>query len=216
VWIKHRSPIHEPYGLPPLGLTASGGCFHEAFRHLEYPTSPLGTSVSGFRAEVEAEQALQRGEQLLGMVEGHQHQRLAGPAAAEAESRLAELARHASFAGMVVTDPRRLKLIMRRHDPGVFPGEFVTCVFNPDKALCLRTGTPSGQGPALADCQPLACRNVALTGDNLAAWRQHLADLEQTLGDATLAPYLRHRLTQQRDDIARFLKTTGGTNGGGV
>ena len=174
-----------------------------------------GTSVSGFRAEVEAEQALERGEQLLGMVEGHQHQRLAGPAAAEAESRLAELARRVGFAGMVVTDPRRLELIMRRHDPGVFPGEFVTCVFNPDKALCLRAGTPSGQGPALADCQPLACRNVALTGDNLAAWQQHLAHLEQALGNATLAPYLRHRLAQQRDDIARFLKTTGGTNGGG-
>jgi len=88
-------------------------------------------------------------------------------------------------------------------------------VFNPDKALCLRAGTPSGQGPALADCQPLACRNVALTGDNLAAWQQHLAHLEQALGNATLAPYLRHRLAQQRDDIARFLKTTGGTNGGG-
>jgi len=110
----------------------------------------------------------------------------------------------------VVTDPRRLRLIMRRHDPSVFPGEFVTCVFNPDKALCLRAGTPSDQGPALADCQPMACRNVALTGDNLAAWRQHLARLDQALSDRTLAPYLRHRLTQQRDDIIRFLETTGG------
>jgi hypothetical protein len=142
------------------------------------------------------------------MVEGHEHQRLAGPAAAEAQARLEELGRQVGFAGTVVTDPRRLQLIMRRHDPGVFPGEFVTCVFNPDKALCLRDATPSNKTPALADCQPMACRNVALTGDNLAAWQQHLAQLDQALGDDTLAPYLRHRLRQQRDDIAGFLETT--------
>lgn len=144
------------------------------------------------------------------MIEGHEHQRLAGPAAAEAQTRLEELGRQVGFAGTVVTDLRRLKLIMRRHDPGVFPGEFVTCVFNPDKALCLRAATPGSQGPALADCQPMACRNVALTGDNLAAWQQHLARPDQALSDDTLAPYLRHRLQQQRGDIARFLQTSGG------
>jgi len=172
--------------------------------------SPLGTSRSGFRAEVEAEQALERGERLLAMVEGHEHQQLYGPAAQEARARLEGFGRRVGFAGTVVTDPRRLKLILRRHDPNIFPGEFVTCVFNPDKALCLRPGAPSSQGPALADCQPMACRNVALTGDNLAAWQQHVARLDQALSDPTLAPYPRHRLHQQRDDITRFLQTTGG------
>ena len=182
-----------------------------AYRHqrVQMFEGYAGTSRSGFRAEVEAEQALERGERLLAMVEGHEHQRLAGPAAAEAETRLAEFGRRVGFAGTVVTDPRQLKLIMRRHDPGVFPGEFVTCVFNPDKALCLRAGTPSGQGPALADCKPMACRNVALSGDNLAAWQQQLPRLDKARSDDTLAPYLRHRLHQQRDDIARFLETTG-------
>ncbi len=176
---------------------------------MQYLTPPEGTSASGFRAEVEAEQALARGETLLAMIEGHEHQRLAGPAAQEAEARLEEFGRQARFAGSVVTDPRRLKLIMRRHNPGVFPGEFVTCVFNPDKALCLRAG--SNQGPTLPDCKPLSCHNVALTSGNLAAWRAHLERLEQALTNgATLAPYLRHRLQQQRDDIARFLDTTGG------
>jgi hypothetical protein len=32
-----------------------------------------GTSRPGFRAEVEAEQALERGERLLAMIEGHEH-----------------------------------------------------------------------------------------------------------------------------------------------
>ncbi len=113
------------------------------------------------------------------MVEGHQHQHrhrfLGGPAAEEARTRLEEFSRHAGagFAGMAVTDPRRLQLIMRRHDPGIFPGEFVTCVFNPDKALCLRPQADE-QGP---DCKPLACRNVALTPANPTAWREQLARL---------------------------------------
>jgi hypothetical protein len=46
-----------------------------------------GTSDSGFRAEVEAEQALTRGEHLLAMTTQHQHD-LTGPAAADATARL--------------------------------------------------------------------------------------------------------------------------------
>ena len=49
---------------------------------------PLGISVSGFRAEVEAEQALARGEHLLALIDKHVHQHLAGPAASEAAQRL--------------------------------------------------------------------------------------------------------------------------------
>jgi hypothetical protein len=67
-----------------------------------------------------------------------------------------------------------------------------------------RTG--QRQGPVLADCKPLACRNVALTTANLAAWREHLAQLNQALLSAeVLAPYLRHRLAEQRDQVARFV-----------
>jgi hypothetical protein len=178
-----------------------------AYRHqgVQMFEGYAGTSRSGFRAEVEAEQALERGERLLAMVEGYEHQRLAGPAAEEAEHRLEEFGRHAGFAGTVVTDERRLQLIMRRHDPNIYPGEFVTCVFNPDKRLCWRS-RGDGQSPNLPDCKPLACRNVALTAANLAAWHEHLARLDQALGSAdVLAPYVRHRLVEQRDQIARFL-----------
>jgi hypothetical protein len=37
---------------------------------------------------------------------------------------------------------------MRRHGPNLFPGNFVTCVFNPDRALCLRQQAAQ-PGPAL-------------------------------------------------------------------
>ena len=51
-----------------------------------------GTSESGFRGEVEAEQTLQRGERLLAMIENHEHHDLRGPAAREAQTRLDNLA----------------------------------------------------------------------------------------------------------------------------
>jgi integrase len=166
-----------------------------------------GTSASGFRAEVEAEQALERGEHLLTMVEGHEHHQLGGPAADEARARLEEFRRHADacFTGTVVTDERRLQLIMRRHDPSIYPGKFITCIHNADKALCHRS-KGNRKGPVLPDCRPLDCRNVALTPANLAAWRAQLARLDQALASTdVLAPYLRHRLTEQRDQITRFL-----------
>jgi len=167
-----------------------------------------GTSASGFRAEVEAEEAIARGEQLGDLITGHGHHQLAGPAAAEAEARLIEFGRHVTLHGKIITDPRRLKRIMDRHDPSIYPGEYVTCVYTPDRALCHRRD--GADGPCLPDCQPLACRNVALTSANIAALTRHQAHLGQALqGPGVLAPYVRHRLGEQRAEITAFLATHG-------
>jgi hypothetical protein len=167
-----------------------------------------GTSASGFRAEVEAEEAIARGEQLCDLVTGHGHRRLAGPAAADAEARLTEFERHVTFHGKIITDPRRLKRIMDRHDPRIYPGQYVTCVYNPDRALCQRQD--GAEGPCLPDCQPLACRNVALTSTNIAALTRHQAHLEQALkGPGVIAPYVRHRLEEQHAEITAYLASHG-------
>ncbi|MFD8393735.1 hypothetical protein ACFV2N_32170 [Streptomyces sp. NPDC059680] len=130
---------------------------------------------------------------------------LTGPAGAEAEARLAELARHTLFDGQAVTDEARLRRIAAHHDPHVYPGTFVTCVYNPDRALC-RTSADPGEHPAMADCQPLACRNTALTSANLHALTDHLTQLEIALADDNhLAPYNRHRLQEQHRVTAVFL-----------
>ncbi|MFK0238735.1 hypothetical protein [Streptomyces vinaceus] len=58
----------------------------------------------------------------------------------------------------------------------------------------------------MADCQPLACRNTALTPDNHRAVTEHLAELTASLTDGDrLAPYLRHRLTEQHTATEAFL-----------
>ncbi|GCE40847.1 hypothetical protein Rhow_004490 [Rhodococcus wratislaviensis] len=166
-----------------------------------------GTSDSGFRAEVEAEMALARGEHLLTVVEAHKHTDFSGPAAEEAAHRLTEFGAQANFAGVIVTDPRRLSRLMNKHDPAIYPGTYANCVFNPDKALCTRThnshGTPQ---PTLTDCKPLDCRNVALTEDNLTALTEELTTLLGEL-DARppLPPLLHQRLTTRAETLTTFI-----------
>ncbi|MBQ0927541.1 site-specific integrase [Saccharopolyspora endophytica] len=163
-----------------------------------------GTSASGFRDEVAAEDALARGQFLADT--STETAQLTGPAAAEAQQRLAEFARHAVFEGRVVTDEARLARIMARHDPHLYPGTFITCVYNPDRALCRRKNNDTEQGPVMGDCQPLACRNTTLTPDNRDTLAHRLAELDQALADGDrLAPYVRHRLQQQHDELAEFL-----------
>lgn len=179
------------------------------YRHLRVQMFEgyAGTSDSGFRAEVQAEEAIARGEKLGDLIVNHEHHRLIGPAAEEAEARLAEFERHVQFHGKVFNDAKRMQRHLDRHDPHIYPGAFVTCIHNADRALCRRGD--GEDGPSLPDCVPLRCRNVALTKDNLDAFTGYLAAMDRTLanGDA-LAPFVRHRLEQRRDATAHFLAAT--------
>lgn len=174
-----------------------------------------GTSDSGFRAEVEAEEALARGEILLASVEGHEHPRYTGPASEELITRLQHF-QHQAYGGAVVTDRARLARLMRTHDPAVYPGRYSTCVFNPDKALCAKSRTISGTlRPLLASCRPLDCANVALSSSNLEELQQERVRLaEQLESRPILAPLLRDRvqlLVQALDEfIAEHGRATDG------
>lgn len=167
-----------------------------------------GTSDSGFRAEVESEQALARGEHLLTVIDAHEHTYLAGPAAAEAARRLEEFGQRTRFQGTVVLDDRRLRRIMSRDDPAIYPGTYITCVHDPAKALCERARQGAFEG--LGDhpqCQPMACRNVALTRENTDAWRGEieLVDQQLTRRRPPLPPLLQNRLLWRRHQIEDFL-----------
>jgi hypothetical protein len=185
------------------------------YRHLRVQMFEgyAGTSESGFRAEVQAEEAIARGEKLGDLIVNHDHHRLSGPAAEEAEARLAEFERHVQFHGKVFNDAKRMKRHMDRHDPHVYPGVFVTCSHNADRALCRRDD--GEDGPSLPHCVPLRCRNVALTEENVDAFVGYLATMDRMLanGDA-LAPFVRHRLEQRRAETARFLAAANGARVG--
>ncbi|MET3175949.1 UNVERIFIED_ORG: integrase [Arthrobacter sp. UYCu721] len=179
-----------------------------AYRHhsVQMFEGYAGTSDSGFRAEVEAEEALARGEHLLAMIDKHEHASLTGPASGEAERRLSELGKQAGFGGTVTTDPRRLLRITSRHDPAVYPGKYATCVYNHAKALCRsRTGTTTDT-PDLTDCKPLTCSNVALSAENRAVWQAEMDTIEADLSTQPLLPPLMvDRLEKRREQIHHFL-----------
>jgi hypothetical protein len=166
-----------------------------------------GTSDSGFRAEVESEQVLARGEHLLAIINQHEHKNLAGPAADEAARRLQKFGDDARFRGRVVLDRRRLDRFMKRGDPAIYPGKYATCVHRHETALCQQRRDSGGQlRPDLGGCRPLACRNVALTADNIDNLRQEIERIDAELvARPVLLPLLHGRLRARREEITVFL-----------
>lgn len=164
-----------------------------------------GTSRSGFRAEVESEQALARGQHLVAKVERHEHTQLTGPSAQEALARLEQFGTQLRFRGLIPENEAQFRRLMARHDPYIYPGQYVTCVWNADRALC-RHKALDAHSPQLPECQPLECRNVALDQANRIRWKMYLARLDEALAHRPhLAPYLETQLRRQRDAAARFL-----------
>jgi hypothetical protein len=142
------------------------------------------------------------------MIDGGEHTQLRGPAFAEAQQRLAELGDHARFAGVTVTDRRRLQRLMNRDDPAVYPGRYATCVYDHTKALCHPRAGLNGQTatPDLGNCKPLTCRNVTLTPGNLTAWRDELKSIDADLAARPLLPpLLQAQLKRRRDDVRAHL-----------
>lgn len=180
-----------------------------AYRHLSIQMFEgyAGTSDSGFRGEVESEQAIARSEELLAMIDQHEHTGLAGPAAAEAQRRLEEFGRHARYPGKVITDDRRLRKLMASSDPAIYPDKYVTCVHTHATALCQQRRDQHGaMRPDIGSCKPLTCRNVALTSANIAHLRTEAADIDADLrARPLLPPLLRHQIQARRDDINAFV-----------
>jgi hypothetical protein len=115
---------------------------------------------------------------------------LTGPGAPEAATRLAAFAGRAQFTGQVSADPCRAQRLMNRHDPAIYPGTYVTCIYNHAKALCARS-----IGPDLDACRPLECRNAAFTEANRDAVRGELDRINASLASTPALPPLQHTVT---------------------
>lgn len=161
-----------------------------------------GTSLSGFRPEVESELAMARGEYLLEHANLHP-QMFTGLAAEEATRRIDHFASRARYEGVVADSPRQLKNLLAQHEPNIYPGERVTCIFDPAKALCLKGSTATS--PNTAGCQPTLCRNVALDDSNRQYWQIQAEQLESVLASASsLNPYTLSALTKRRQTIRQM------------
>jgi len=179
-----------------------------AYRHhsIQMFEGYAGTSDSGFRAEVEAEQALARAENLLALIDREEHLTVSGPAATEARARLTALSKPQGFNGIVTTDRRRLMRILRRNDPQVYPSKYVTCVYDPRKALCHAAASSTPEKPGERDCKPLNCRNVALTSTNRQEWEQEIVRIDEQLRvRPKLPPALEARLRERQTMVRKLL-----------
>ena len=64
--------------------------------------------------------------------------------------------------------------------------------------------------PDHGGCLPLACRNVALTADNVLAWQRQLGRIERRLAARPpLPPRLKFRQIARHGEIVEFLTSNG-------
>lgn len=174
----------------PRGLIA--GAIQYGHVHVQMTLGYSGSYQSGFPDEKAFEDWLYRLELL-----SDDHDRLrsgehvSGPAAPVYRSRVE--AAHHKFGGRVLKNTQQAKDMLTNPLLQVFPGRAMTCVFDPDKALCqIRTSEgDSTATPDQTDCRP-NCRNKAYTDRDIAALRHEVAEL-QTAQKTSLAPSPRHQ-----------------------
>ncbi|MDY7556096.1 hypothetical protein [Cryobacterium sp. 10C3] len=163
-----------------------------------------GTSDSGFRAEVESEIAMARGDYLVDLES--RGVELLGPAGDIARDRASKFVGRMRFAGIVADNPKQMKLLVEQEEPGVYPGEFVTCVFDASKAKCLRH---RADAPEMEACLPFECRNVSLDTANVEAWLEDLNLIEGFLESGSVtAPFVLSRLRMRAGKIRELLGVT--------
>lgn len=156
-----------------------------------------GESDSDFPEDLAAEQALARGEWLGEFAA--EVDSVVGRAKDEVVRRLDQLGKVLGFAGALPENPRQLADFLKQHDPYIYRGVLVTCVFDPSKALCIRK-TPGE--PDFQTCEPLTCSNAIFTPEDIAAWRDRARGLLEISEDGTLAPRVR---ASARDHATRLL-----------
>lgn len=183
----------------PRGLIA--GAIQYGHLHIRVTLGYAGSYESGFPDDHAYEDWLLRLEQL------HEHeQRLAagehvsGPAADTYRHRVHTA--HAKFAGRVLTSTRQARDLLDNPLLQIFPGRAMTCVLDPNKALCQLHSTDNGthRTPDTSDCQP-RCQNLAFTTSNIAALQARADRLRDIVSDP-LAPAI--RTARDRHELDRI------------
>jgi integrase len=196
----------------PRGLIA--GAIQYGHVHVRMTLGYSGSYHSGFPDEKAFEDWLYRLE-LLGADYDklRSGERVSGPAAPVYRSRVE--AAHHKFGGRVLKNTQQAKDMLANPLLQVFPGRAMTCVFDPDKALC-QIRTSEGDKtvtPDQTDCRP-NCRNKAYTDRDIAALRHEVAEL-QAAQTVSLAPSpRRQRLNATIERLQEIIDNHEGDNPG--
>nr|WTB12192.1 hypothetical protein OG546_49300 [Streptomyces antimycoticus] len=172
-----------------------------------YPseTARLGTSSSGFRAEVAAEEALAR---LADVVERYEDfkagVRSTSPGGPRTDNEFARVQQELQdFPGMVV-DERRLHAMLKASARTLHIGTLNDCYYQPETALCR---TPrGGDRPMLNSCRPDRCGNSTITARHRNGWEAALGDTERALAFVGLSDLQRTALREQLNEVTKVIE----------
>lgn len=187
------------------------------YQHVKVTTFQgyAGTSESGFRAEVEQEEAESRKRDVFDQYEDYIDGAGATSPGAERLHRQFDDVREASgdFPGRVV-DERRRRTMLAVIAANYFAGVFNDCLLQEDTALCLSqeprgtAGIDRKRLPVLNLCSPTACPNSTITRKHMSAWDAQRMGLEQRLADPNLSALqetiLREQLVSTVDVLGRL------------
>ena len=189
----------------PRGLIA--GAIQYGHVHVQMTLGYSGSYQSGFPDEKAFEDWLYRLELLSDDYDNlRSGEHVSGPAASVYRSRVE--AAHHKFGGRVLKNTHQAKDLLANPLLQIFPARAMTCVFDPDKALCqIRTSEGDKTAtPDQTDCRP-NCRNKAYTDRDIAALRHEVAEL-QTAQRTSLAPSPRHqRLNATLERLQEIIDT---------
>jgi hypothetical protein len=177
----------------------------QAFGQFQYPTPPLGTSPSGFRAEVAAEEALAR---LADIVERYDDfkagVRSTAPGGARTDNEFARVQEELQdFPGRVV-DERRLHAMLKTSAHALHVGTLNDCYYQPETALCRTAATE--YRPLLNSCRPERCANSTITTRHRPAWEAARSDTERALNFVGLSDLQSTALRGHTSDIIRVIE----------
>ncbi|MFE7531452.1 hypothetical protein ACFU7Y_37960 [Kitasatospora sp. NPDC057542] len=167
-----------------------------------------GSSVSGFRAEVETERQLAQLEHFLDQYEDFKAGvRLPARLTAEFGRIREELG---DFPGKVV-DTARLRSMLVGPARTYYPGVLNDCYFEASTALCLtrRPGAEGDAEPVMNHCQPAKCPNSCVLPRHRGAIGSVIADARQLLAIRPITAPQRIALQQQIDQMRRMHEQAG-------
>ncbi|WP_320783664.1 hypothetical protein [Streptomyces sp. CRN 30] len=188
---------HRPYG------TVAGMI---QYKHLSVAMFEgyAGTSASGFRAEVAAEEAMAR---LADVVERYEDfkagVRSSAPGSARTDNEFARVREELQdFPGRVV-DERRLHAMLRTTAHTLHVGTLNDCYYQPETALCRTAGADQ---PMLNNCRPDRCGNSTITNRHRPGWEAARGDTERALAFVGLSDLQRTALRQHLSDINKVIE----------
>ncbi|MEU5093432.1 hypothetical protein [Streptomyces sp. NPDC020996] len=195
---------HRPYG------TVAGMI---QYKHLSVAMFEgyAGTSASGFRAEVAAEEALAR---LADVVERYEDfkagVRSSAPGGARTDNEFVRVQEELQdFPGRVV-DERRLHAMLKMSARTLHVGTLNDCYYQPATALC-RTAGGTDQ-PMLNNCRPDRCGNSTITNRHRPGWEAARGDTERALAFVELSELQRTALRQHLSNINKVIESVDHAN----